>query len=201
SDLFVSIFAVFLFRNTFAGIISLLFLAFFSTAISREIIAVPVFAFDGVVVLVWLAALYAYKGQNTFAFRNDLTILMLVWFVWSLLQVVNPEASIAGWIREVRASALLPLLLVPLCFLLFKRAKYLDYFLILIVGFSTIAALNGIKQAHIGLFPGEKAFLYGEGYVTHLLFGQLRVFSFYTDAGQYGASQAQIGLMALVLAF
>src|SRR5690606_2124998 len=74
-------------------------------------------------------------------------------------------------------------------------------FLILIVGFSTIAALNGIKQAHIGLFPGEKAFLYGEGYVTHLLFGQLRVFSFYTDAGQYGASQAQIGLMALVLAF
>ncbi len=196
-----SFLSVFLIRKTFVGMVSLLFFAFFSTAITREAVEVPVTVFDGIVLLTWLAVLYKNKDNNTFAFRNDLTILMFFWFVWSLLQVVNPGASIAGWLREVRASALMPLLLVPLGLLVFKRVKYLDYFLILVIGFSVLGALNGIKQQHIGLSPGERHFIDSGAYVTHILFGELRVFSFYLDAGQFGASQAQIGLMALVLAF
>src|SRR5690606_34589238 len=123
------------------------------------------------------------------------------WFIWSILQIANSNASFAGWIREVHASALLPLLLVPLGFLVFTRAKYLDYFLIFIFAFSVLAALNGIKQLHFGPSPGEQQFLDEGGHITHVLFGRLRVFSFYSDAGQFGASQAQMALMALILAF
>jgi O-antigen ligase len=35
---------------------------------------------------------------------------------------------------------------------------------------------------------------------THLLFGKLRVFSFYSEAAQFGASQAHIAVLCLVLA-
>jgi len=39
----------------------------------------------------------------------------------------------------------------------------------------------------------------GGGAVTHMLFGKLRVFSFYSDAGQFGASQAQTGVVAAII--
>src|SRR5665648_1298568 len=36
--------------------------------------------------------------------------------------------------------------------------------------------------------------------VTHMLFGKLRVFSFYTDAGQFGAAQGQAAVVFGILA-
>nr|WP_262907746.1 O-antigen ligase family protein [Hymenobacter sp. BT770] len=56
-----------------------------------------------------------------------------------------------------------------------------------------------MKQLYLGLSAGEQAFL-DENTKTHLLWGKLRVFSFYSDAGQFGAAQAHIALVALILA-
>lgn len=64
-----------------------------------------------------------------------------------------------------------------------------------------LGTLNGLKQLYIGLSPGEQQFLDEGNAKTHLLWGKLRVFSFYSDAGQFGASQAHIALIALILAF
>lgn len=63
-----------------------------------------------------------------------------------------------------------------------------------------MASINGIKQLYIGPSPGEQRFLDAGGAVTHVLWGRLRVFSFYSDAGQFGASQAAIGITTLILA-
>jgi len=101
---------------------------------------------------------------------------------------------------EIRSTALYPALVIPISFLIFRSNRDLDIFLILIVGLSTLAALNGIKQLYYSPSSGEQRFLDEGGALTHVLFGQLRVFSFYSDAGQFGASQAQLGVISLVLA-
>ncbi|SMD12917.1 O-antigen ligase family protein [Pedobacter nyackensis] len=133
--------------------------------------------------------------------NNVLTKLMFVWFIISVVEIINPAgASIRGWVQEVRSTALFPILIIPLVFLLFDSEHKLNLFLGLIISLSFLATLNGIKQEHIGPSAGEQRFLDMGGAVTHVLWGKLRVFSFYNDAGQFGASQASFILVALMIA-
>ncbi|MGI4873808.1 MAG: O-antigen ligase family protein [Janthinobacterium lividum] len=99
----------------------------------------------------------------------------------------------------MRSTTLYWVLLVPLALLVFNRKRDLDLFLILIIGLSVLGALNGLKQLYIGLSAGEQEFLNANA-KTHLLWGKLRVFSFFSDAGQFGAAQAHLVLISGILA-
>ncbi|WP_188750694.1 O-antigen ligase family protein [Parapedobacter defluvii] len=134
--------------------------------------------------------------------NNDYVYLVGFWGVINILQLFNPQAvSIMGWLHEVRFTMLNWLLIAPLAFILLDTRKDLNNFLKLIIILSVISTIYGMKQLFLGVSAGEQAWLESGPKFTHVLFGQLRVFSFYTDAGQFGASQAHIGLIALILAF
>lgn len=149
----------------------------------------------------WIVALIKVPVENWKLVKNDLFYLLLIWFIISVLEIINPSgASVMGWLQEIRSAALYPLILIPVVYVLFDSEKDLNRFLKLIIFLSVIAALNGVKQLHIGLSAGEQRFLDDGGAATHLLFGQLRVFSFYSEAGQFGASMAHICVVCLVLA-
>ena len=170
--------------------------------ISREVGGIPYgMVQEGLLLIGWLTLIFtSYKFDWT-RINNSITFLMAVWFFISIVEIINPAgASVQGWLQEIRAAALYPFLFVPLVFLVMKNIKDLNFFLILIIGLSLFATLNGIKQLYIGPSPGEQRFLDGGAYMTHILYGKLRVFSFYSDAGQFGASQAHLGLVCLVLA-
>lgn len=168
--------------------------------IGHEISTFPVGIFIEVFLILGLIATLIFANKYEWSSsKNDFFYLILFWFIISVLEVVNPYSSTLGWLAELRSTALYPLLILLLGLVIFKTHKHLDYFLILIIALSTLATLNGIKQLYIGLSPGEQAFL-NQNAITHLLWGRLRVFSFYSDAGQFGASQAHIGIMTLILA-
>lgn len=134
--------------------------------------------------------------------KGDLFYILLFWFALSVLEIANPAgAAVMGWLQEIRSAALYPFLIIPLCYLFFNTNRDLDNFLKLTIFFSVLAALNGIKQLYIGPSAGEQSFLDNGGAGTHILFGRLRVFSFYGEAGQFGASMAHFCVMTLVLAF
>ncbi|WP_443939070.1 O-antigen ligase family protein [Pedobacter sp. MW01-1-1] len=152
--------------------------------------------------LTFFIAIITVPKQNWANLKTDVFYLFLFWFILSLLEVVNPAgANVIGWLKEIRAAAEYPLLILMLTFLLFNTKKDLDNFLFIVVLLSTIAALDGIKQLHIGLSRGDSIFLASGGANTHVLWGRLRVFSFYTEAAQFGASMAHICLVALILSF
>lgn len=156
---------------------------------------------EGILLLGWLTLIFTADRHNWNVLNNDLVILFLIWFIISVLEIANPAgASIQGWLQEIRAAALYPILVVAVGFLVLKKNRDLNTFFYLIIGLSVLAALNGIKQLEIGPSAGEQRFLDEGGNITHILFGRLRVFSFYSDAGQFGASQAHIGLISLILA-
>jgi O-antigen ligase len=181
---------------------SLVAYCFLFGILSRELGSFPYgILIEGIIIVEFVFVIIKTSKKQWQTANNELFYLLLFWFVISVLEVINPGASTMGWLVEIRSTALYPLLIVSLGFLVLENNRDLDLFILIVVSLSFLASLNGIKQLSIGLSPGEQQFLDEGGAVTHLLWGRLRVFSFYSDAGQFGASQAHIGLMALIMSF
>lgn len=153
---------------------------------------------DILLIIPWIAMLMKPEKYDWSSIKNDYVYLVGVWGIVNLLQLLNPEgASLMGWLHEVRFTLLNWLFIAPLAFILLNSRKDLNRFLVVIIVLSVISTIYGIKQLFIGVSSSEEAFLAGSP--THRIFGQLRVFSFFSDAGQFGASQAHLGLVALIL--
>lgn len=181
---------------------TLIFYVFTFGILGREVGGFPYGTLqEGILLLGWLTVIFTADRYEWKNINNEFVWLLTIWLIVSILQLGNPAgASPQGWLQEIRAAALYPFLVVPLGFLLLRKNKDLNTFLYLIIGLSLLASFNGLKQQYIGLSPGEQRFLDEGGANTHLIWGKLRVFSFYSDAGQFGASQAHIALIALILA-
>ena len=85
-----------------------------------------------------------------------------------------------------------------LTFMLINTNKRLDMFLYVWGVFSILATLKGIGQMVFGVDAAEQAWLDRGGAVTHVLFGKLRVFSFFSDAGQFGGNQGYSGVVFII---
>jgi O-antigen ligase len=156
---------------------------------------------EGFLIIAFIAAILQITNTGWSKVNNDIFYLMLFWFFISVVEIANPEgASVIGWLKEIRSAALYPLIISLLSFVIFDEVKDLNNFIFLVLAFSTLAAIDGFKQQNIGLSRGDIGFLASGAAATHVLWGRLRVFSFYSEAAQFGASQAHIGLMALILA-
>jgi len=190
-----------IFRAPRLGIIALIgycFLLFFIARLVGGSIPFGM-AVDGLLVITWVAVAFQHERFDWRYVQNDLCLLSVAWFGVNVFEIVNPEASLLGWYQEMRSTTLYWVLLVPLAFLLFHHKRDLNLFLGLIIGLSVLGTLNGLKQLYLGPSAGEQLFLV-ENAKTHLLWGKLRVFSFYSDAGQFGAAQAHVALVAGILA-
>ncbi|OIQ30369.1 MAG: hypothetical protein BM564_03100 [Bacteroidetes bacterium MedPE-SWsnd-G2] len=201
------IFAIALIYTVFkypkSGIILLIILGFFVTGIARYFPAPWGLSIDGLLVLIYLALFFkgfANKIQWNKA-KSPLTLVVSIWMGYILLQIANPEAqSLEAWFYAMRGVALYQWLSIPLLFVLFNKSKDLDTFFILWGILSVIGTLKGFQQFYFGVDPFEQRWLDQGGAQTHVLFGKLRVFSFYSDAGQFGASQAHTGVVFGILA-
>jgi hypothetical protein len=200
-------FILFLIRKIFdepkVAIYVVIIIGFFANGISRYIPGPPYgLSIDGVFVLGYLALFF--KNFNTridwSPAARDVTFLASLWFGYALLQLVNPEAlSRVAWFYAMRGVALYFFLMVPLVLILIRNRQDFNRLLYIWAVISLLATFKGILQLTVGVDPWEKAWLDGGGAVTHLLFGKLRVFSFYSDAGQFGASQAHTGVVASII--
>ncbi|MDZ7740881.1 MAG: O-antigen ligase family protein [Bacteroidota bacterium] len=193
-----------LFVNPRIGLFTVLILAFTAIGINRYITGLPLgLSIDIMLVLTYVAFFFKvfYKDVDYSPLKSDLTLLALVWFTYGVLQFFNPEAlSRTAWFYAMRGMSLYPLLFIPLTYLLFDKVKYLNYFLYLWAGFTILAFIKGWMQVNIALDFAEQRWLDQGGAVTHILFGELRAFSFYSDAGQYGAAMGAAGIAGLLLA-
>jgi len=202
---FILIFGYLLFKYPILGVYIAVILSFLILGSARYIKGVQVgMAMDGILFLTYIALFF-----NRFKIRinwkpanKDITFLALAWFVFTVLQFFNPEAkSKEAWFVGFRGISLYMMLLIPLVLLLIDSRKKLDIFLYIWASFSILATAKGIMQLTIGVDPWEKAWLDGGGAVTHILFGKLRIFSFMSDAGQFGANQAYSGVVFGIIAF
>lgn len=131
---------------------------------------------------------------------NIVNFLMLLWMAFIVLEIANPLAySVAAWFYAMRGIALYQLLIITLCFVLVRDKKDWYTFLNLWLGFSLLAALWGVKQKVFGVDRFEQAWLDQGAATTHLLFGKLRIFGNFTDAGMFGAGMGHTAISAGIL--
>lgn len=194
-----------LFNKPQIGFYALIFAGFTANALIRYIGDYPFgLSIDILLVLTYIAIFfkYFYHKLDWGIAANDLTFVAFIWFFFTFLQLFNPEAlSKMAWLYAMRGISLYMFLMVPLVVLLMNRYRDLNGFLYLWAIISIIATLKGIVQIKIGLDPWEQNWMDAGGRITHLLFGKLRAFSFYSDAGQFGGAQAHAGLVGSILFF
>jgi len=191
------------FSNPRLGFISVLYANYFAVGLSRYVSAPTGLLVDAFCFLTLLAVIFS-QFNHKVEWKNagkDFTIFALIWFAMTLLQLVNPETiSREAWFYAMRGQALYIVLIVPLTYLIFNRPKDMDTLITLCAWFTLLAVLKGVGQKYLGVDRWEKVWLYQPGNrSTHILFGQLRVFSFFSDAGTYGGTMGYFGVMFAIL--
>jgi O-antigen ligase len=132
--------------------------------------------------------------------QNVLVLAFSVWFLFTAVCALNPESkSLTAWFYAMRGTALYFWLAIPLVLLFFNRLHDLRLFIYIWGIFSILAFIKGYQQIHLGPDLFEKRWLDSGGAITHYIWGRLRAFSFYSDAGQFGAAQAHAGITFLLL--
>lgn len=199
--IFGAVFLYLLFTNPILGFFTAIGINFVILGIGRYVQGLPLgFAIDGIMVLTFLAIIFSrFRERVDWSPANkDITILAAIWLGYCIFQLVNPEARmIEPWIAG-RGIGFYFFFFVILTFMLIDNNKRLDTFLYVWGAFSILATFKGMIQMLFGVDYAEQAWLDNGGAETHLLFGKLRVFSFFSDAGQFGGNQGYAGVVFII---
>lgn len=182
------------------GLVGYILASYFAIGINRYIPGPLGLTIDGLLVLTWLGVFFSTSKEDRKRMNNPLSWMMLIWFGYTVLELVNPEVrSRSAWFFAVRGLSVYFVLAVPLVFILANKRKDLYNFLRVYILLSFVVALWGFKQKYFGLDGAENAWLDAGAASTHILHGRLRVFSFLSDAGQFGALMAHAVIITLVM--
>lgn len=199
--IFGGIYLYLLFNNPILGFFTAIGLNFLVLGATRYITGLPLgFGIDGIIILTYLALFFSkFKERIDWSPANkDITFLAGIWLLYCIFQLVNPEArSVEAWIAG-RGIGFYFFLFIPLTFMLINTHKKLDIFLYVWGVFSILATIKGMIQLFVGVDSAEQAWLNAGAAQTHILFGKLRIFSFMSDAGQFGANQGFSGVVAII---
>lgn len=200
---FAILFAYYILSHPSNALTTTLVFAFVSIGAIRYLPSLPLgLTVDFALILTIISAVFHTKIKvDFFKIKNSLMVVTLIWMAYNVAQLINPEArSTTAWFYAVRGTALYMFLTVPLTLMFANKNEDLNRFLKIIILFSVVASFWGLRQYYIGLDAAENRWLDDGSRSTHVLFGNLRVFSFFSDAGQFGAGIAQSGVIAAVLA-
>ncbi len=199
----VIIFFFYFIKEPKIGIYTAFISMFWVATVGRYVpINIPMgLATDIFLVLTFVALLFRdWKKIDLSGWNHIFSLLMINWMLLVILEIANPLAlSIEAWFYAMRGLALYQMLVAILCFSLFRDRKDFVRFIKIWVIFSMIGALWGIKQKFFGVDSFEAAWLAKGAYKQHLLFGKLRVFSYYTDAGIFGPAMGQLTIFFGIL--
>lgn len=190
-----------LFNNPIIGFYTAIGLNFVILGVARYVTGLPLgFAIDGIMVFTFLAIIFSrFRERVDWSPANrDITIMAAIWLGYCIFQLANPEArSVEAWIAG-RGIGFYFFFFIIITLMLINTNKRLDTFLYVWGVFSIIATLKGMGQLFFGVDSFEQAWLNSGAAQTHVLFGKLRIFSFFSDAGQFGANQGFCGVVAII---
>ncbi len=173
-------------------------MGFLIAMLSRYVPGIPFgLSVDGLLGLMLVVLIF--DAKTSFEPRyilNGLTVSLLVWLVFTCLMLFNPLAkSKEAWFYANRGLSFYPVLVTITTMYIYRGEKHLRSFFLVWAGFAVFGTLWGIKQLFLGVSHTEQMWLNAGAASTHVLFGKLRVFSYFSDAAQFGASQAHTAVV------
>lgn len=199
----VGLFGYCLFRFPVVGLYTAVVMGFVLIGLGRYLKGVQIgLGMDAILLLSYVALFISrFRKNASWSIANrDITWLAIIWFLYALFQIVNPEArSFEAWFSG-RGISVYMLLLVPLALVFIRNQQRLDTLMYIWGVCALLATVKGILQMQLGVDYAEQDWLNEGNYKTHVLFGKLRVFSFLSDAGQFGANQAYTSVVFTIYA-
>ncbi|QDK79736.1 O-antigen ligase family protein [Spirosoma sp. KCTC 42546] len=158
---------------------------------------------DGVLAITLLSTFLNGQRMEWRRLKSPAFALVAIWFAYTLIELLNPEAPYRpAWFFHVRPFSMHWFIVAILVLVIPITRKDIGILVVSWLGWSFLGALWAFKQQYIGLAPAEVQWLSeGNNGVTHILFGQLRSFSFYSDAAQFGAEMAGVTVVAVIRVF
>ncbi len=158
---------------------------------------------DAMLLLLFLGFFIKQKtNPNWGIFKNPISLIILVWIGFNLLEVFNPAAaSKMAWLYTIRSVAL-----VMLSYFIFSyhinTTKFLKLIIKMWLCLSIIAALYAMKQEYIGFSSFEEAAL-SNPIVRDLLFidGHWRKSSIFSDPVAFSYNMVASSLLCIALTF
>jgi hypothetical protein len=199
---FIFFYLYLLFSYPIVGFYSVIVAGFLLLGVGRYVKGIQVgLALDGILILTFIALIFRkfYERVDWSPANKDITYLSMIWFGYALFQIVNPEAQSMGAWFSGRGISIYMLMIVPLTLILINSNRKIEIFFFVWGILSLLATFKGIMQKQIGVDPWEQAWLNEGNASTHVLFGKLRVFSFLSDAGQFGANQGYTGVVFAII--
>ena len=159
-------------------------------------------ALDGLLVLTLLSTFLNGRRMNWQQLRRPAFWILIVWLSFTILEYFNPEHPFPpAWFYHARSFSLSWFLLAIIVSVNPIKKSDIRIFCTQWLVWSFLAALWGFKQQYIGLESAELRWLAAGAEKQHILWGQLRSFSFYSDAGQFGSEMAGVTLVCIILLF
>jgi hypothetical protein len=200
---FLILYLVLVFKNPRIGFFTVLHMGFFLNGLSRYSAAPFGLGID-VVLLITLIATFVNGGYKRYYryLKNPIIYGAIIWTAFTFFEIINPESrNFLAWFYAVRGVSLYMIQVMILTVLLMNDPKDVMLFLKIWIVWSVIAGVYAMKQIYLGVNHAEQVWLDEGAYKTHILFGKLRAFSFYSDAGQFGAAMGHIMLITLIMCF
>ena len=195
---FAILFLVFSFKNPKLLVHVSVIMAFAIAGLSRYIPGIPFgLSIDFFLLLALLILIFDKNVQFEKKYLlNPLSLVLFIWLIFSFIEIANPLAkNLTAWFYANRGLSFYPMLYTVLTMYVFTRKKDINVFILIWIIMSTFGTLWGLKQLMVGVSATEQRWLNAGAASTHILFGKLRVFSYYSDAAQFGASQAHTSLV------
>ncbi|MCK8495666.1 O-antigen ligase family protein [Spirosoma sp. RP8] len=156
-------------------------------------------AMDSTLMLTLLSVLLNAKRMDWKQLRYPVYFALVFWLLYTILELLNPEAPYRpAWFYHARAFSLNWFYMATIMLVMPIRKEDIRLIIKTWLIWSFLAALWGFKQQYIGLAEAEQRWLAEGNAKTHLLWGQLRTFSFYSDASQFGAEMASATLFSAI---
>ena len=131
---------------------------------------------------------------------NILSITLCVWTGYCILEIINPTASLEGWILS-RGLIFNGLIIVVITSLLCTRYSILKAIIFCLSIFTLLAIVKTLIQYIIGFDSYETKWLNEGGATTHIIWSGTRYFSFFTDASNMGANMGAASMFFGIAAF
>ena len=160
---------------------------------------------DGLLIYMTISILFYYvKNKNDIRLSNAInffTVTYIAWFLYILIQFINPASDSTSYIAGIRGWLLsTPILYFVSCILL-DNPKTLKRSLIIIGIFTITAFLKLLYQKYRWFDAAETEWLMGGSWYTHILSSGIRYFSIYSDAGNFGSNMGMISIVYGIIAF
>lgn len=167
-----------------------LFILQFLLAAAYAVIDIPLGVATLMCTLFAVVLLFAYGMHEKIDWsesRNGMLMLFLIWGVYCILEIANPNNVQAAWNISITHYLIYPIVCAVIVPLAIRNIKGIQWLLIIWSLFILLAAAKGYWQKNCGFNEREQYFLYVLGGArTHIIWSGIRYFSFFSDAANFG---------------